>query len=68
MVDFDQRMDEFLFKKKGGQDDVVTSNLLDPRSAHKDTDNSSSDFFAIDDPKPIDVDNRPSDQIGLKKA
>lgn len=68
MMDFDKRMNELLFKKKGEQDDVVTSNLLDPRSAHKDTENSSSEFFAIDDPKPVDHDGRPSDQIGLKKT
>jgi len=32
MEDFDKRMDELFFKKKQGMEEVVTSNLLDPKS------------------------------------
>ena len=70
--DFDQRMNEMLFKKKNGMEEVVTSNLLDPKSAYKtDSENTSADFMAIDDPKSSydnDLIGRPSDAIALKKV
>jgi hypothetical protein len=48
---------------------VVTSKFfLDPSSAKKETENESEDFI-VDDPMPLGhVDNRNSDQIGLKKS
>ena len=45
MQDFDKKMDDFLFKKKGQQDDIVTSQLLDPKSATKEE--SSEDFVNV---------------------
>lgn len=70
MDDFDKRMDELFFKKKQGMEEVVTSNLLDPKSLlQADSEFSSAD--GLDDPSlPVssNVINRPSDQLPLNKV